>query len=122
MPHQIEKAQVRTGDETCRELGVTKIDFLKVDAEGADYEVVAGFSSLLATQKIGIIQFEHQGGRFLRDFYDLLEPKGYALGKLYANYVDFRPHYCDLEHFLGPNYVAIPAARKELIESLRRGW
>ena len=101
---------------------MTKIDFLKVDAEGADYEVVAGFSSLLAAQKIGIIQFEHQGGRFLRDFYDLLEPKGYAIGKLYANYVDFRAHSCELEHLLGPNYVAIPAARKELIEALRRGW
>lgn len=121
-PHQIEKAQVRTGDEVCRELGLTKIDFLKVDAEGGDYEVVAGFASLLAAQQIGVIQFEHQGGRFLRDFYDLLEPKGYAIGKLYANYVDFRAHSHDLEHLLGPNYVAVPVARKELIESLRRGW
>lgn len=121
-PHQIEKAQVRTGAEVCRELGLARIDFLKVDAEGADYEVVAGFGDLLARQQIGVIQFEHQGGRFLRDFYDLLEPKGYAIGKLYANYVDFRPHYCDMEHLLGPNYVAVPTARKELIEKLRRGW
>lgn len=121
-PHQIEKATVRTGDEVCRELGVTRIDFLKVDAEGGDHEVLKGFSSLLAAQQIEVVQFEHQGGRYLRDFYDLLEPKGYAIGKLYANYVDFQAHSWSLEMFLGPNYVAVPAARRELIESLRRGW
>ena len=121
-PHQIKKATVRTGDEVCREFGVTQIDFLKVDAEGADYEVLAGFSAMLAAQKIAAIQFEHEGGRYLRDFYDLLEPKGYALGKLYANYVDFRRHTADLEHFLGPNYLAIPTARTDLIQALQRGW
>jgi FkbM family methyltransferase len=122
VPHQIEKATVRTGDEVCRALGVTRIDFLKVDAEGGDYEVLAGFSSLLAEQKISVIQFEHEGGRYLRDFYEFLEPKGYAVGKLYSNYVDFRNHSSDLEHVLGPNYVAVPAAQSELIEMLRKGW
>ena len=122
VPHEIKRATVRTGDEFCREWSVTQIDFLKVDAEGADYEVLAGFSGLLAAQKIAVLQFEHEGGRYLRDFYDLLEPKGYALGKLYANHVDFRSHTADLEHFLGPNYIAIPSARKDLIQSLQRGW
>ena len=122
VPHQIEKAAVCTGDEVCRELGVTKIDLLKVDAEGGDYEVLAGFSGLLAARQIAVLQFEHQGGRYLRDFYDLLGPHGYAVGKLYANYVEFRAHSAELEHFLGPNYVAVPAAQKELIEALRRGW
>lgn len=61
VPHQIEKAAVRTGDEVCRELGVTKIDLLKVDAEGGDYEVLAGFSGLLAARQIAVLQFEHQG-------------------------------------------------------------
>jgi FkbM family methyltransferase len=122
VPHRIERATVRTGDEFCGAEGVKQIDFLKVDAEGADYEVLAGFAGMLAAQQIALVQFEHQGGRFLRDFYDLLEPKGYALGKLYANYVDFRGHHAEMEHFLGPNYVAIPAARKDLIQSLQRGW
>jgi FkbM family methyltransferase len=121
-PYQIERAKVRTGDEVCRELGVTQIDFLKVDAEGGDYEVLAGFSSLLSEQKISVIQFEHEGGRYLRDFYDLFGPKGYALGKLYSNHVDFRSHSAELEHFLGPNYVAVPTVQRELIEVLRKGW
>lgn len=122
VPHQIERATVRTGDEFCREQGVQQIDFLKVDAEGADYEVLVGFSEMLAARRIALVQFEHEGGHFLRDFYDLLEPKGYALGKLYANYVDFRPHEAELEHFLGPNYVAVPATQKDLIQAWQRGW
>ena len=122
VPHSIERTNVRTGDEVCRELGVQQIDFLKVDAESADYEVLAGFSNTFKAQNVSAVQFEHEGGRYLRDFYDFFEPKGYAIGKLYANYVDFRSHSSEMEHFLGPNYVAIPTSRKELIARLQQGW
>ncbi|MEI6536245.1 MAG: FkbM family methyltransferase, partial [Verrucomicrobiaceae bacterium] len=122
VPHQIERSVVRTGDKVCAELGVTKIDFLKVDVEGAEHEVLTGFSRMLQSQSISVVQFEHQHGRYLRDFYDILLPKGYALGKLYANYVDFRDHSAESEHFLGPHYIALPASRRELIALLQRGW
>jgi FkbM family methyltransferase len=122
VPHQIQRSTVRTGDEVCRELGVGQIDFLKIDVEGAEYEVLTGFSAMLQAQHVSVLQFEHQSGRYLRDFYDFLVPKGYALGKLYANYVDFRSHSAELEHFLGPHYVALPASRKPLIELLQQGW
>jgi hypothetical protein len=118
----IERSVVRTGDEVCRELGIGKIDFLKVDVESAEYEVLTGFSEMLGARRVSVIQFEHQHGRFLRDFYDLFLPKGYALGKLYANYVDFREHSAESEHFLGPHYIAVLDTEKELISSLQRGW
>lgn len=122
VPHTRETAEVRTGDEVCREQGIAQIDFLKVDAEGADFEVLSGFDKMLTGQKISVIQFEHQGGRYLRDFYDFLEPKGYAIGKLYANYVDFRNHDSELEQFLGPNYIVVPKEKTELIAALLKGW
>lgn len=122
VPHTRETARVRTGDEFCREQGIPAIDFLKVDAEGADFEVLSGFGQMLASRKIAVIQFEHQGGRYLRDFHDLLGPKGYAIGKLYANYVDFREHDAEMEHLLGPNYIAIPSSQTQLVQSLRNGW
>ena len=122
VPHTREVATVRTGNEVCREAGVSAIDYLKVDAEGADLEVLKGFDNLLVKQKIAVIQFEHEGGRYLRDFYDYLKPKGYAIGKLYANYVDFQEHRASMEHFLGPNYIAIPNTQKDLMEKLRGGW
>ena len=122
VPHRVERSRIRTGDEFCKERGVERIDYLKVDAEGADHEVLSGFGEMLSAQRVGALQFEHEGGRFLRDYYDLLRPKGYVLGKLYANYVDFREHDIEQEHFLGPNYLALPAARKDLIQQLKAGW
>jgi FkbM family methyltransferase len=122
VPHQIERSTVQTGDEVCRDLGVRQIDFLKVDVEGAEYEVLTGFSAMLQAQRVSVVQFEHQSGRYLRDFYDFFVPKGYALGKLYANYVDFRSHSAEMEHFLGPNYVAVRSAQNDLIRALQRGW
>lgn len=122
VPHRLARARVRTGDEVCRELKLERIDFLKVDAEGADHEVLTGFNEMLSARRVQAIQFEHEAGRYLRDFYDLLKPKGYVIGKLYANYVDFREHDAEMEHFLGPNYVALPATRTELIRRLQSGW
>jgi FkbM family methyltransferase len=102
---------VRAGDEYCAEHGISKIDFLKIDAEGAEYAVLLGFRRMLAGGKIDVIQFEYGlpnilGRKLVRDFYELLSPLGYRLGKLYPDRVDFRdwsPH--DEEH-PGPNYVA----------------
>jgi len=122
VPHRVERAEVRSGDQVCRELKLERVDFLKVDAEGADFEVLSGFNEMLSLGRVLAIQFEHEGGRYLRDFYDLLKPKGYVIGKLYANYVDFREHDAAMEHFLGPNYVALLATRTELIRRLQAGW
>ncbi len=122
VPHEIKETNVRTGDGVCEELGVAKIDFLKVDAEGANFEVLLGFRRMLAAHQISVIQFEHEAGRYLRDFYDLLAPMGYSIGKMYSNYVDFREHTAELEHFLGPNYIAVPSRQTEVITSLKAGW
>lgn len=113
---------VKTGDEVCRELGIERIDFLKIDAEGTDLKVLEGFTDMLDKQKISVIQFEHEGGGFLSDFYHFLKPKNYSIGKLYANYVDFKDHDIEMEHFLGPNYIAIPKQNNTLISSLKAGW
>jgi FkbM family methyltransferase len=115
-------ATLVTGDDFCKQSGIRHIDFLKIDAEGHDWEVLEGFSSMLAKRAIEAVQFEHEGGRFIRDFYSLLQQYDYSIGRLYANYVDFREHSIEMEHFLGPNYIAIPKDRRELLHSLKEGW
>ena len=115
-------ATIITGDEFCEKNQITRIDLLKVDAEGADYEVIKGFSRMLAQQAVSVIQFEHEGGRYIRDFYDLLSPFGYRIGKLYSGYVEFREHDISMERFLGPNYVAIHSSNQALIKDLETGW
>jgi len=122
VPHEIRETTVRTGDEACKLLDIKHIHFLKIDAEGHDYEVLQGFSKMLASQSISVIQFEHEGGRYLKDFYDCFSGWGYSLGKLYANYVEFRDHHFEMEHCLGPNYIAVIRDEKHLIHSLTSGW
>lgn len=51
--------QVVTLDSFCKEHGITSIDFLKVDTEGFESEVLKGATELLANNKISYIQLEH---------------------------------------------------------------
>lgn len=51
--------QVSTLDLFCKERGIEKIDFLKVDTEGFEAEVLKGAIELIANNKINYIQLEH---------------------------------------------------------------
>jgi FkbM family methyltransferase len=120
------KATVETGDSYVKRNAISQIDFLKLDVEGAESFVLNGFFDTLKSQAIRIIQFEYGkasiiSGFLLKDFYQLLEPLGYAIGKLYPDGVDFMQYSTDLENFIGPNFVAVPASAKELIEHLSAG-
>jgi FkbM family methyltransferase len=42
----------RTLDTLCRDFGVTRLDLLKVDIEGAEYEVLRAFSGLAETRAV----------------------------------------------------------------------
>lgn len=114
---------VRTGDSYCSEHGIEKIDFLKIDAEGAEGAILKGFEKMLKEKRIEVIQFEYGMAniysRFLlRDFYDLLTPAGFTIGKLYPTGVRFRPYHPEEEDFRGPNFVAIRQTDSRLIELL----
>jgi FkbM family methyltransferase len=115
---------VLRGDQYMRDKGVERIDLLKVDVEGAEHLVFAGFGAALGTQ-IDVIQFEYGMVNIithflLRDFYELLEARGYLVGKLFPNYVDFRNYELHDEDFLGPNYVAVRKVKSRIIDALRK--
>jgi FkbM family methyltransferase len=110
---QFEEHSVRvgTGDDYCADHGIPKIDFLKIDTEGAEYAILLGFKRMLDGGKIDVIQFEYGlpnvlSRRLVRDFYDLLSPLGYRVGKLYPERIEFRPWLPSDEDRPGPNYVA----------------
>ena len=114
---------VRRGDDYMRDRGIERIDLLKIDVEGAEHLVFEGFGAALGTQ-IDVIQFEY--GRvnimthyLLRDFYNFLEARGYLVGKLFPNHVDFRKYDLQDEDFLGPNYVAVREDKSQIIQALR---
>jgi FkbM family methyltransferase len=69
--------QMTTLDLFCEREDVTGIDFLKIDTEGNELNVLKGGQKMLAAKKIKIIQFEFGecdvfSRVFLRDFYLML--------------------------------------------------
>lgn len=125
--HHIEtkaiSVRTATGDGYCAAYGIERVDFLKVDVEGYEDKVLRGFSGLLKARAIRAIQFEYGyvniASRFLlKDFYDLLTQHGFVVGKIYPTYVDFRPYRHSHEDFLGPNFLAVLATERELLQKL----
>lgn len=117
---------VRRGDEYMQENGILRIDFLKIDVEGAEHLVLSGFGHALETGQIEVIQFEYGKVNILthfllRDYYDFLEARGYVVGKIYPDHVDFRSYVLEDEDFLGPNYLAVRRVRTDIIDALRKG-
>ncbi len=109
-----ETVRLGTIDDYCKTKGIDRIDFVKIDAEGHDLEVLRGAADMLDAKNIRLIQFEYSGcnldsGLFLAHFFDLLEGKGYSLAKLLPDAI--RPtakYHRGLETFRYQNWIAYP--------------
>jgi FkbM family methyltransferase len=108
---ETETVQVRRLDTFCDEHRIDRIDWLKIDAEGSEVEVLRGAGEMLGS-RIGAIQFEFGGtgidaNHSLRDFFDLLEAE-YRIHRLLPD--GLRPFdYSErVEIFLYANYIAVP--------------
>jgi FkbM family methyltransferase len=71
-------------DEFCLEKSITKIDYMKIDVEGYEYNVLCGASSLIEQKKIRAIAFEFglnhiRLRQFFRMFWDFFEKYDYKV-------------------------------------------
>jgi FkbM family methyltransferase len=123
---QMKRSTIRSGDSYCAEKGIDRIDFLKIDVEGADHLVLEGFAGLLQKQAIRVIQFEygytHGDARFLmRDFHRFFERHGYTVGRVQKGGIAFEGwNYKQNDFRSGPNYVAIRSDDAEMAMMLAR--
>jgi FkbM family methyltransferase len=107
-----EQVDIATLDEVVDRGGLDKIALLKVDTEGHDLAVLRGAEKLFMDHRILVVQFEYNhrwvlSRSFLWDAFELLQPKGYVLGKLTPKGVEFYSRWDpDLETFVEGNYVA----------------
>jgi FkbM family methyltransferase len=114
---------VTTGDRFCANNQIGHIDLLKIDVEGMDHLVLQGFDSLLQAGAVDVVQFEYGQGNILSkfllyDFCQFFETRGYAVGKIYPNYVDFREYAMTDEDFIGPNYLACRRGKQDYLAAL----
>ncbi|HBE43969.1 MAG TPA: FkbM family methyltransferase [Deltaproteobacteria bacterium] len=107
------KVEVSTVDLICEENSVDEIDFLKIDVEGFELEVLKGASNKIKSDKIRLIQFEFTQLNttrkvFFKDFWELLKDK-YNIYRLLPNDLleikTYDPTMCEI--FGYQNYIAI---------------
>ena len=79
----------KTLDGFAREHSVSRIDILKMDVQGGEYDVLKGASELLNRQAIGLIYMElitaptYVGQHRIRDYLELFDAVGYEVFDLY---------------------------------------
>ena len=113
------------GDDFLADEGIDKVDFLKIDVEGAEFDVLEGFEKSIETGKIKAIQFEYgyiniTTRKLLLDYYEFFESKGFKIGKIFPKTVEFRDYAFRYEDFIGPNFLAVKSDEKDLINLLSK--
>ena len=118
-----ETIELLSGDSFMKAHNIDKIDLLKIDIEGAEYNAILGFNEHLEQGKIKAIQFEYgyiniTTKQLLIDYYEYFESKGYIVGKIFPKTVEFRKYNYKHEDFLGPNFIAVRKSDTALIKLL----
>jgi FkbM family methyltransferase len=110
-----------TGEIYMNENKIRHIDLLKVDVEGWEYFVLTGFGSYLVPDVISMIQFEYgythgDVHTLMKDFYEMLEGKGYIVGRLSRSGIEFSPFHFSLNDFKsGPNFIGCHPKYREAL-------
>lgn len=107
-----EEVCIVTLDSFCVQNAIDNIDFMKMDVQGYEYNVLLGAKNLLAKGRIKFIQFEFDEPNinnrvFFKDFWDLLSEKYDIYQCLYNGIVKIYNYHYELENFRCMNYLAV---------------
>ncbi|WP_319960690.1 FkbM family methyltransferase [Methylomonas defluvii] len=107
-----EKVEAVSAENYIHTNSVRHINFLKVDVEGHELQVLHGFGGYLSGDFIDFIQFEYGGANLdshtsLMEIYFVLQNRGFTLTKVMANGLEVREYYPYMDNFSYANYVAI---------------
>lgn len=109
---QREQVRLETLDTFCEKQGITKIDFMKIDAEGHEFEILRGATKLLANHRIDYLQFEFGGCDidskiFFKDFWELLHNDFQIYRILKTGLYRIKSYDERMEIFTATNYFAM---------------
>jgi len=107
-----EKVAIKKLDDYCSDNKIQKIDFLKIDVEGNEMEVLKGAKRMLEENNIKIIQLEYGGtyidaGILLKDLFDFFKDFSFSFYKILFNGIQPVCYTKDLENFQYCNYLII---------------
>jgi FkbM family methyltransferase len=111
-PDRTESVSLDTLDHYCHEHKINNIDFLKIDVEGHELEVLKGAINMLSERRIASIQFEYGGCNIdarvlLKDLFAFFRPLKYNLYKIYPDELHLIKRYDQRwENFQYQNWVA----------------
>jgi len=110
---KVKKISLDSYCSACEISRLLQIDFLKIDVEGSELDVLKGAEKLLATNNIKYIQFEYGGcfpdaGITLKEVYLYLKSFGYKTGLITAQGVEFIQEWDErMENYLYNNYLSV---------------
>jgi FkbM family methyltransferase len=99
---------IQTGDEYCYKYNIDYIDWLKIDVEGHELDVLMGLQTMFTNKCIGEVFFEFgfpaiESRTFLRDYLQFFTQYGYVLSRvtLGGSLVPLRAYKGSYEQFRG---------------------
>lgn len=110
-PRAYQEAWVETIDGYCDQHAITQIEYLKIDVEGGEFDVLQGAAGMLSARRIHIVQFEYgptylDAGVFLKDVLQFVADFNYDVYKLLpCGLLPVTDYYQQLENFRHSNYV-----------------
>ena len=107
-----EEVPVERLESILDEADLCRLDLLKLDVEGNEFEALQGLGSWLDPNRVALIQFEYGGATLdarasLRDLSGLLQARGYQLAKLFPRAIELRQYSPWMDHFSYANYLAV---------------
>lgn len=107
-----EDIQIETIDNFCKENNISTIDFLKMDVQGYEYNILIGAKRMLSEGRIKFIQFEFdepniENRIFFKDFWQILSNDFDIYQSLYNGLIKIERYDYTLENFRCMNYLAV---------------
>ncbi|MBX9704393.1 MAG: FkbM family methyltransferase [Silvanigrellaceae bacterium] len=100
-------------DNFCSDKNIDKINFVKIDTEGAELKIIKGAIGMLKKGAIDAIQFEY-GGTYLdscatlEELYKLLQAHGFSVYRISSRGLLHIPYWISrLENYRYSNYLAL---------------
>ncbi|MDY6806539.1 MAG: FkbM family methyltransferase [Cyanobacteriota bacterium] len=104
---------VTTLDAYCQRWEIQRINFLKIDVEGSELDVLKGATKMLAAGKIDYLQFEYgntfkDAGISLKAVFQFLQQYRYSLFKILPNKLDYQQEFLHpSEDWQWSNFLAV---------------